>query len=380
MISREKMIVYVKEKENALSIEVLEKLVKSNVILKRYCFGANLQKEDFLMVSRTEEIKEMEINNDQIVVYEDVFEEILESVFKEIGYNFDYYYLKNAIQAAEDSAIETIITGSSYGLFGIETDMLPGAVNLALASQDLFYSIKEIETVCNVNHHIRNIILCCSHYYLFSDLSKSQNCDSVQRMSKVYAPLFGDVHNAIIVPPRSEFLVESCIFDVRKIMNVYSAGEYEKNYFNSNRLRDDFALRLWDDKTKKWAQLTETEKEAAARERVLLHNKNQKREITLCENAKMLNELSLFCSDSGINLIIVVTPVSKHYSDHIWSGFRDVFYDSLDRVEGVIHLLDLYADSRYVDEDFIDTNHASDSGAQKITCDILNVLQAINLM
>lgn len=372
------MVVYVKE--DVLSIEKIKHFVRENVILRSYKNGVKLKAEDFLMISRQRKTNDFEVEQKQILIYEDLFEQVLESVIKECNYNFDYYYLKNAILKAEKTAINTVVTGSSYGLFGIEESMLSNAVNLSLASQDLYYSIKGIEAVCNVNSHIKNIVLCCSHYYLFSDLSKSRNSDSIQRMSKVYVPLFGDAHNAFIVPPKSNFLVQSCLFDVQKIMDVYSISQYEEHYFNFNRVRENFALRLWSDKAKNWNQLEDYEKEAAARERALLHNRNKKRDISLSENINMLNELSIFCNQKGINLIIVVAPASKYYVENIWPGFQEIFYETLENIDGVVHLLDLYTDEGFVEEDYIDMDHLSDLGARKVTENILSVLQTISSM
>lgn len=372
------MIVYVKELEGVLTVKALEGVCKDNVELRCFVSGANVNPEDFVVVSKKDSLEDIDFEQNQVIIFEDVIEKLLANVFQEYQYNSDYYYLKNAMAAAKRPSVNTLITGSSYGLFGIDEEMLPNAVNLSLASQDLFYSIKEIYEICENNPHIENVVLCCSYYYLFSDLSKSQNKNELLRISKVYNPLFKDVHNALLLPPKEVRLLDGCIFDTNKIIDDYSMGKYRQHYFNKNRPRENFALRCWEDQSKNWIQLTEEEKEFAAKERTASHNKNQKRKITLCENTRLFQELMAFCSNRDINMVLVVTPASKYYIENMWSEFKDIFYDTINEMDGVIHLLDLYGDSRYADEDFIDTDHLSESGARKMTSDIRSILQNIN--
>lgn len=371
------MIVYVKELENVLQIENIKNFMRNTIELKKYDSKVALGIKDILLVSQQDEIEAMKELQEQIVVYEDIFNRIIQSVFKEYQYNGDYYYYKNAIKKAKEHTTDTLITGSSYGLLGINETMLESAVNLSLTSQDLYYSTQTIYDVCAVNSHVKNIILCCSYYYLYSDLSKSQNPDSQARLAKIYNPIFHDAHNAVVVPPNTNTLVGSCIFDVEQIMEIYSEGEYRKCYFNSSRPRRNFALRLWEHKAKDWIQLTDAERAFAAKERTRLHNKNQRYQKTYAENVELIEELSRFCEKKHINLIVVIAPASRVYRDGMWQGFREVFYETMSSIEGTIHLIDLYEDPRYISEDFIDTDHLSDSGAIKMTEDIISVLNDI---
>lgn len=368
------MKVYVKELENVLLIDNIKNFMKNTIELKKYNSQDALNTNDILLVSQQDAMTGLEELQEQIVIYEEVFNRIIGSVFKEYQYNGDYYFYKNAIKKAKEPATKTLISGSSYGLLGIEEAMLDGAVNLSLTSQDLYYSIQTIYEICKANRHIKNIIICCSYYYLYSDLSKSQNADSQARVAKIYNSILGDAHNAVVVPPATNFLMDSCIFDVERIMKMYSEGEYRKHYFNSNRPRRNFALRLWENKTKDWVQLSETEQEVAAKERTRLHNKNQRYQLTFAENVELLTGLLGFCEEKGINLILTVAPATKPYRDGMWNGYKEIFYEIINSIEGTVHLLDLYEDERYTTEDFIDTDHLSDSGARKMTNDIANVL------
>ena len=368
------MIVYVKELKNVLLINNIKNFVKNNVELRVYNSEVVLGCSDYILVSQQDINALMEDTRDQIIVYEVAFNKVIESVFKEYQNNWEHYFYKNAINKAKDNATRTIITGSSYGLLGVDESMLDEAVNLSLTSQDLYYSIRTIYEVCESNVNIENIVLCCSYYYLYSDMSRSQNVDSQMRVAKIYNPLFGDVHNAVVVPMTTNFLVDSCIFDVERIMNLYAEGEYRKHYFNAKRPRKNFALRLWTDKGKDWNQLTDEERTIAAMERARLHNKNQKHQITYYENFELLKGLVAYCEERKINLVVLIAPVTNLYADNMWEGYQEVFYKTLNDIDGVVHLLDLYQDDRYTDDDFIDTDHLSDSGAKKMTVDVLNLL------
>lgn len=49
------------------------------------------------------------------------------------------------MQEAKKDNIDTIISGSSYGLHGMDRSQLTTGVDLSLLSQDLHYSVKGIE-------------------------------------------------------------------------------------------------------------------------------------------------------------------------------------------------------------------------------------------
>ncbi len=56
--------------------------------------------------------------------------------------------------------------------------------------------------------------------------------------------------------------------------------------------------------------------------------------------------------------------------------FKNGFYAALDRVKGTVHLLDLFDEASFTDRDFNDTDHLSDSGAEKMTECILRFVQS----
>lgn len=367
------MVVWVKECKEALTRQSLEVWLKKNVEIRIFNGFENINSFDVIIVSdKDKEIDDNLHNEYNIVIFEEIVDELSKQVVNYVYNNFDYYFITNALNEAKTSQINTIITGSSYGRVGVnENDMLK-TINLSLSSQDLYYSLKGIQKVIEVDENIKNIVICCGYYYFYSDFSKSKE-GVTDRISKVYLPIFGDesYHNCYLLSKQSEKL-NNPIFDLDTIANIYSCNEYAKGYYNStNRKRNEVAVRMWENENLDWNQITEDEKKYSGYERAKLHNKSIKRKMTYKENMIYFNELVNLCSSKKINLLFVITPVTRYYREYLNKQYKDIFYNTLNMADGNIHLLDLYEDDYFNEDDFIDTDHLSDSGAEKLT-EIIN--------
>lgn len=372
------MTVWVKECGTNFTKGTIELWLKDGVDVKIYESIHSVDISDIVVISENDsDIEGIDAELYTVLVYEEYFQKITQNVIREYNYNYDFYHLRHALERACKPEVNTIITGSSYGLFGIDEAMLTNEVNLCLASQDIYYSAQGIYKVCRENKNIKNVVMCLAYYVFCTDLSKTQNMAEISRISKVYEPLFGDLHNCKLLPPKQEILYHSEVFDMEKVLDIYARGECEKTYFHSSHNRNSLATRMWDDVGKDWKDLSCEEKCVAARRRAAMHNKSKNRFNTLEENAKVFNELSNFCADNNINLIVVVTPVSKYYLKELYPGYKDIFYEVLSETDGVIHLLDLVADEAYADEDFNDMDHLGDSGAKKLTQGILELMNEL---
>ena len=56
---------------------------------------------------------------------------------------WDYVYLKKTLKDYKNNSVENIYAGSSYVIFGINN--FKNQINIALPSQDIFYSLKIIK-------------------------------------------------------------------------------------------------------------------------------------------------------------------------------------------------------------------------------------------
>lgn len=338
-----------------------------------------LKDGDIIVISNTDKNIKFNLSEYNVIVYEDIFEKIAANILEEYRYNYDFYYIKNALKNAANANISTVISGSSYGVFGIDLSNWHNAVNLAAVSQDLYYSTKLIYSACESNTNIKNIVLCMGYYYFFCNLSKTQNVDELLRITKVYDPLLQDIHDCVLLPPKKTVLYKSEVFDVEGIAEQYALSEYAKGYFHENRPREKFALKMWEDKNKNWNNLSTIEKEEAGRNRAETHNRSAKRESSLLENITYFQKFLHFCNNRSINVLLVVTPCTTYYLEHLNPEFKSVFYDVLDKTEGILHLLDLADDTSFTDEDFNDTDHLNDNGAKKMTEKILRIIQEIEM-
>ena len=119
------MKVYVKEFLDTLTIEMMIPWVSKNVCLLPLHSFAVVSVGDIVIVSRLDSsVMRREELECTIIICEEIFEKILLNVRREYHYNYDYYYMKNALEEAVSPKITTIISGSSYGLYGIDHTLL----------------------------------------------------------------------------------------------------------------------------------------------------------------------------------------------------------------------------------------------------------------
>ncbi len=369
------MTIWVKELFGKLTKETIQILVKKEINVEPFESLDAVEIGDEIILSNSDTIEKDDLLPFIPVIYEDFVGKMLGNISNEIKENYDYYYLKEALEHAMDHSVRTIILGSSYGLFGIDTDMLAHDINLSLSSQDLFYSFLCLQSVYKSNPHISTVVFCVGYYYFYSDLSQSEGIE-ISRVSNVYYPLFQTMHNAKMIPAKKTKLIQSDLMDIGGVLKFFSTEEFQKGYFNSGRPREMLALKTWRDVGKKWDQISEAEREKAGRDRALLHNKLRKYKLTYSENTCKLQQLVSFCEKKSIRLLFVVTPGSKSYRSYFDPGFKNDFYAALASVDGTVHLLDLFDEASFTDRDFNDADHLSDSGAEKMTECILRFVQS----
>lgn len=355
----------------ALNVKLVRNILKADLSIQTIAALDKINVSDVIIMSQKDKsISKEEMNNYNIIFIEDIMSRIQENVWQEISNNYDYYYMKYQLSKAINSQIDTIITGSSYGLFGIKESMLPNAVNLSLASQDLYYSVKGIEYVWNTNKNIKHIIFCVSHYYFYSDLSKTRNDSEIQRIAKVYSPIFDDRHNCYLMPPRKNILYRSDIFDIESVLERTANSFYANGYFNDNAPRCNFATKIWQN-NKSWRDLSYEEKATAGKQRAMSHNSGLNHINSLLVNAILFGKFVQFCKKNNISLTIVIVPASKYYVKHIAPQFKDIFYEVVHSIDSNLKILDYSNDKSFLDEDFNDMDHLSDSGAIKLTNSIV---------
>lgn len=372
------MILWVKEYYDILTMQKLFDLIKPDIVVKEYTSDCRPASFDIVLISNQDsEAILHDFFPARRLIYEEIFEKIIDDISWEFYYCYDYYYLKKQLDTAKyNSAIDTLISGSSYGLFAVEDRLLNNAVNLSLPSQDLYYSMKGIYDVYKVNPNIRNIVICCGYYYFYSDLSLVHDQNELLRISKVYEPLFHDIHNCVFIPPKVEYISRSKIFDSDHFLNIFIESSL-KSYFNEERNREAFKIATWENSEMNWQELDEDERDNAARKRTDAHNKSLRYSRSLKENTELFNEFSIFCQNNIINLLVVITPASKNYVKYLNPDFKNSLYTMLNEAIGTIHFYDLFSSDLFNDKDFNDTDHLNDKGAIKFSSFIKNELETL---
>ena len=249
------MKIYVKESNN-LSIQKVSIIFHDSVTIVPLISLEDVAYSDLIIVSQMDVSLMTGLEEYHVIVYEQFFQELSARVCQEYYNNHDYYYLKNALQQAQNTNVTTLISGSSYGAFGIDLSYIDNAVNLSSISQDLYYSIKLLRRACEANRNIKNIVLCVGHYCFFSDLSLAKTPSELQRISKVYYPLLHDSHNCLILPPQGEYYMQGNLVDFEKVINAYAAADYKDGFFNKSRPRNRCATVVWDAVSKSWSELS----------------------------------------------------------------------------------------------------------------------------
>lgn len=114
---------------------------------------------------------------------------LTKKIINTLDQRWDYYYVDRQLKKNNVKAnnVETLISGSSYGIFGIEPVM--NSINLSLPSQDIYYSCKLVKKALDNNKKINKVLLCIGYYTIYCDLSKSSEN---WRVDEVYYPLLKD--------------------------------------------------------------------------------------------------------------------------------------------------------------------------------------------
>ncbi len=289
--------------------------------------------------------------------------------------HYDLLYLESCLRrAGRDQNVNTVIVGSSYGLFGIDScvmEQVSGGkikgINCSLMSQDWYYSKKCFDAILQQNDHIENLVICGAYYSLFSDLSRTKNPTELARISRVYYPLFKDYHHCVSLSEDDGSLPEIETYDLKRFVDCFFEELSGGSYFNDYKRRVKHASKLWADTKKTWRELSDEEQREAAEQRAALHNRVINRPITKQENIECLEQLISECSDRSIRILWVVPPVTEFYRNRMLEEFREIFYEVFRPYRNQVEIVDLYDSELFVSGDFNDMDHLGDVGAIKLS-------------
>lgn len=291
---------------------------------------------------------------------------------------YDYYYLKSMLESKD--SVTTIIAGSSYASFGI--DPKPGQINLGLPSQDVFFADKLIRKIVDERGSVKTVILVSSFYGLYSDLSKTKTLSEQQRIVDVYLPLLNESHHMTQVQFSTgmKARILSCMDDcVCWIMQKTVFRKPLTRYFD-DKYHSRFQRRLvcQEEPDLSWENLSPELRKKEASRRVASHEKSLRYSDSFVENVQLLTDLHDYLAEKNIALNIVIPPFSEEYCQHMSQNFINAAKESecfLRSVSDAYLDANKMPDIKFYAKDFVDMDHLSDSGAEKLT-PILNAWMA----
>lgn len=296
-----------------------------------------------------------------------VYDKITKRIDWICGRYRDYNYLRNNIN--QGGRKKRIFVGSSYTLFGI----IPSHENvvLALQSQDIYYSYKILQKYLSVNKtESIEVYLGLGYYALYHDLSSTKSYDENNRIVDIYYPLLHDFHNMPV--ERYNNACSRISFIDRCIKSIYCiCTKFEKNtygYFDADITRESKSRKTWKDLSKEWVDLSDLEKQEAAVNRALSHEKLLKYCDTCTENKTIIKNIQKLCRDYNCKLTVFIAPMSKQYlmamSDNYKEKSRELIrflkYEN-------ISFFDFNSSGGFENQDFVDSDHLSLSGATKLS-------------
>ena len=322
-----------------------------------------------IVMLRSDEEIPASIQNCLIIHYDKDLASIRQLALQKLDQNYDYYELD--YQLNRDQKFDTCIVGSSYALFGFDMKLLPTWRNLAMGSQDIYYSYQLARKLYEKCKYRR--LFWGGHYYtVYSDLSRGKNQSELLNITYIYSKIFPNslgMHNALLIPKREEEKSLSALYDIGKSVKIFIKDYFDENggsYWHQQRSRFFCRMKLWSGEETTWLDAAEYEKIKAGKYRAELHNKSIRYVQSLEENIGILNEMGNWCLKNNIELYIVNFPVSKYYHRAENKAFREIFYDIIKSFTFPAVLFD-FQEIEFGDECFNDPDHLNDTGAKRLT-------------
>lgn len=285
--------------------------------------------------------------------------------------NYDYLWLKAMLHKARTDVTPnaTLITGSSHALNGIQESLWENAVNCSMHSQDLYYDLLCAREALRDGRQFSRCIIIMGYYIAFQDLSRSMMLRKGV-ISHVYLPIFQDARHWNEpettspwdgLPPQPPAVRAACEHAALQKILSYST------YYSPVRPRGTF----FDFHGRAWHELPNEEKLHFGKIRADSHNKSFRYTESLHENQACLQEYIHLLHEHGSTPIVVIPPFTEAYNQFVLPELKEATVAMLDSVPEDFHYVDFNdAPDLFCDADFMDTDHMSAQGAEKM-CAIL---------
>ena len=267
-------------------------------------------------------------------------------------YKYKYEWMqKNA------ENVETLVFGSSHTIYGIRPEFLDGnAFSLANVSQGTTHDLYYLKYWSDRYKNLKTVIVPISLFTLFSHGlefgSESYRC----RFYKIYmdCDLYSDwsLYNFELSDYRTA---------KGKLGTFFYNLFVKKTGTGCDKYGWSEAYKLSGKNMKAWNDGSE------AKAAVKRHTEKSWDYIEM--NYNRIKEMAEFCKKHNAQLILITTPCWHSYYDKLDSKQLAKMYEVIHKLqkECAIPYCDYLKDSRFVADDFYDSNHLSEVGAEKFT-------------
>lgn len=213
-------------------------------------------------------------------------------------------------------------------------------------------------------------------YTLYHDLSMVKSNDENNRIFDIYYPILCDMHNMQELTynqTQKRFGIVDKIIRFA-ITKLYFRCNIETYFDKNKQSRTGKARVTWEDKNKMWENLSEKERVAAAKKRVLQHEKMLKYEYTKEENIQTMKTIYNQCKDRNIKLYTFLAPMSEEYMNNMSEDYKNKIIEVKNVLNSFSDGLIDYTIKGNIEleiDDFVDADHLSDKGAEKFTKQIV---------
>jgi len=265
------------------------------------------------------------------------------------SYSYKKYNLEKRL-----SQIEVLILGSSHTYYGIDPDQLHFcAYNMANVNQTLYYDKMLVGKYIDRMKSLKTIIVPISYFTL------EKEPDSDAKVRYFYYKRYYDID-----------FPEFNVFDyvnLRRYSLIALYGDRTtgiiKDRFHTNII-ENIMENGWFKYPYKVKELTVD----VANKRISYHHSLMKQEFAV-NNIRILDELIRKAKGRNVNIVFVTLPTSQYYNNladkHVLLRKERVMKELCDKYH--MKYLDYFADKRFNDEDFFDSDHLNGVGAEKFS-------------
>lgn len=292
--------------------------------------------------------------------------------------NYNYVWLKSMLCKATKvkGPNAVLITGSSYGVNGIIGQSWNQAVNCSVSSQDLYYDFLCAREAVSFGKKGRfsKCFIIGAYYTAYHDLSLGKQ-ERELMISNVYYPIFGDSHNWNDVYQKNLWSELGTISKEDKFFCEQIAIEKmieRSDFFSFGKQRGGTVFNL---NGRNWWDISAEERQIYGKIRAEGHNKLSQNKTAIVENKKILNEYVHFLHINGITPVFVVAPFTAEYNRYISEEMKESLFELIANVSENIHFIDFNQFLCFTPHDFVDTDHLSESGAEKFSRLLVNLFE-----